>query len=90
MGVATVDELLRLGREALAAADWESGRAFFEQAAEFGESAATLAGLGDAYVARGCVIGASVVAGQRRRRATPPRRVEHGPRSCDLVGSNER
>jgi tetratricopeptide (TPR) repeat protein len=48
MGVATVDELLRLGREALAAADWESARAVFEQAAEFGESAETLAGLGEA------------------------------------------
>jgi DNA-binding CsgD family transcriptional regulator len=48
MGVATVDELLRLGREALAAADWESARAVFEQAAELGESAETLAGLGEA------------------------------------------
>jgi DNA-binding CsgD family transcriptional regulator len=48
MGVATVDELLRLGREALAAADWERARAVFEQAAEFGESAETLAGLGEA------------------------------------------
>jgi tetratricopeptide (TPR) repeat protein len=48
MGVATVDELLRLGREALAAADWETARAVFEQAAEFGETAETLAGLGEA------------------------------------------
>jgi len=48
MGVATADELLRLGREALAAADWESARALFEQAAEFGESAELLAGLGEA------------------------------------------
>jgi hypothetical protein len=42
MGVATVDDLVRLGREALAAAGWESARAFFEQAAEFGESAEIL------------------------------------------------
>ncbi len=48
MGVATVDELVRLGREALAAADWESARALFEQASEFGESAEMLAGLGEA------------------------------------------
>jgi DNA-binding CsgD family transcriptional regulator len=48
MGVATVDDLVRLGREALAEADWESARAVFEQAAEFGESAETLAGLGEA------------------------------------------
>ena len=48
MAVAAVDELLRLGREALAAADWESARAFFEQAAELGESAEALAGLGEA------------------------------------------
>jgi hypothetical protein len=48
MGVATVDELVRLGREALAAADWKSARAFFEQAAEFGESAEILDGLGEA------------------------------------------
>jgi tetratricopeptide (TPR) repeat protein len=48
MGVATADELVRLGREALAAADWEGARAFFEQAAEFGESAELLAGLGEA------------------------------------------
>ena len=39
---------LRLGREALAAADWERARAFFEQAAEFGESAEILDGLGEA------------------------------------------
>jgi hypothetical protein len=41
-GVATVDDLVRLGREALAAAGWESARAFFGQAAEFGESAEIL------------------------------------------------
>ena len=48
MGAATADELLRLGREALAAADWASARAFFEQAAEFGETAEVLDGLGEA------------------------------------------
>ena len=48
MGVATADELLRLGREALAAADWEGARALFEQAAEFGETAEVLDGLGEA------------------------------------------
>jgi tetratricopeptide (TPR) repeat protein len=53
MGAATVDELLRRGREAIAAADWESARAVFEQAAEFGESAETLAGLGEALLFAG-------------------------------------
>ena len=48
MGVATVDELICLGRDALAAADWESARAFLERAAEFGESAEILDGLGEA------------------------------------------
>ena len=48
MGVATADEFLRLGRGALATADWERARAFFEQAAEFGESAEILDGLGEA------------------------------------------
>jgi DNA-binding CsgD family transcriptional regulator len=48
MAVAAVDELLRLGREALAAADWEGACALFEQAAEFGESAEVFAGLGEA------------------------------------------
>src|SRR5438034_2091517 len=48
MGVPTADELVRFGREALAAAEWESARSFFEQAAEFGESAEILAGLGEA------------------------------------------
>jgi DNA-binding CsgD family transcriptional regulator len=48
MGVATADELLRLGREALAAAEWERARAIFEQAAEFGERAEVLDGLGEA------------------------------------------
>jgi DNA-binding CsgD family transcriptional regulator len=48
MGVATPDELLRLGRKALAAADWQRARDFFEQAAEFGETAEALDGLGEA------------------------------------------
>jgi DNA-binding CsgD family transcriptional regulator len=48
MGVATADELLRLGREALAAADWEGARAHLEQAAGFGETAEILDGLGEA------------------------------------------
>ena len=48
MGVATADELVRLGREALGVADWERARAVFEQAAAFGESAEVLDGLGEA------------------------------------------
>jgi tetratricopeptide (TPR) repeat protein len=48
MGVATPDELLRLGREALAAADWRRARVLFEQAAEFAETAEALDGLGEA------------------------------------------
>jgi DNA-binding CsgD family transcriptional regulator len=48
MDAATAAELLRLGREALASADWGRARAFFEQAAEFGESAEILDGLGEA------------------------------------------
>jgi DNA-binding CsgD family transcriptional regulator len=48
MGVATAEELLRLGREALEAADWKGARAYFEQAAELGESAEVLDGLGEA------------------------------------------
>jgi hypothetical protein len=50
MGVATADELPRLGREALAAADWERARVVFEQAAEFGETAEVLDGLGGVAV----------------------------------------
>jgi hypothetical protein len=46
MGVARPDELVRLGREALGVADWERARAFFEQAAEFGETAEIVDGLG--------------------------------------------
>ena len=49
MGVATADELLRLGREALAAADWKRASALFQQAAEFGETAEVLDGLGEAF-----------------------------------------
>jgi tetratricopeptide (TPR) repeat protein len=48
MGVATSEELVRLGREELAAADWERARSFFERAAEFGETAEILDGLGEA------------------------------------------
>lgn len=48
MGVLTLDELLRLGREALAAADWQRASLFFEQAAELGETAEVLDGLGQA------------------------------------------
>ena len=48
MGVATVDELVTLGREALGAADWQRARGFFDQAADFGESAEILDGLGEA------------------------------------------
>ena len=39
MASPAADELVRLGREALAAADWERARALFEQAAELGETA---------------------------------------------------
>jgi hypothetical protein len=45
MGVPTLDELLRLGREALAAADWQR-ELVFEQAADLGETAEVLDGLG--------------------------------------------
>jgi ATP/maltotriose-dependent transcriptional regulator MalT len=48
MSVATVDELLHLGREALATADWERAGALFAQAAEIGETAEVLDGLGEA------------------------------------------
>ena len=42
------DELLRLGREALTAADWERARDLFDQAAELGETAEALDGLAEA------------------------------------------
>jgi DNA-binding CsgD family transcriptional regulator len=48
MSVATAEELLRLGREALGVADWERARAVFERAAALGESAEVLDGLGEA------------------------------------------
>jgi DNA-binding NarL/FixJ family response regulator len=48
MGAARADELLHLGRAALAAADWDRARTCFERAAELGESAEILAGLGEA------------------------------------------
>ena len=48
MGVATADELVRLGRDALAAADWERARKYFEQAVRLGETAEALDGLGEA------------------------------------------
>jgi ATP/maltotriose-dependent transcriptional regulator MalT len=53
MGVGPVDELLRLGREALATADWERAGALFEQAAEISETAEVLDGLGEALQFRG-------------------------------------
>jgi DNA-binding CsgD family transcriptional regulator len=49
MGSQAVDELLRSGREALAAADWERARSCFERAADVqGESAEVLDGLSQA------------------------------------------
>ena len=45
--------LVRLGREALAAAEWERARSFFEQAAGLGESAEILADLGEALQVAG-------------------------------------
>ena len=48
MGADATDELLRSGREALAAADWEHARSCFEQAGEMGETAEVLDGLSQA------------------------------------------
>ena len=48
MEAETVDVLLRSGREALAAADWERARSCFENAREMGESAEILDGLSEA------------------------------------------
>jgi DNA-binding CsgD family transcriptional regulator len=48
MAAETADDLLRDGREALAAADWERARCCFEKAAELGESAEVLDGLSQA------------------------------------------
>jgi DNA-binding CsgD family transcriptional regulator len=48
MGAQTAAKLLRSGREALAAAEWETARSCFEQALETEESVEALDGLGDA------------------------------------------
>jgi DNA-binding CsgD family transcriptional regulator len=48
MDADTAADLLRKGREALVAADWESARSCFEQARELGETAEALDGLGQA------------------------------------------
>ena len=50
MASPAADELVRLGREALAAADWERARALFEQAAELGETAEVFDGLAEALL----------------------------------------
>jgi hypothetical protein len=46
--VASVDEVLRRGWEALAAADWDGARMCFEDAAELDETAEVLDGLSQA------------------------------------------
>jgi DNA-binding NarL/FixJ family response regulator/putative sterol carrier protein len=48
MGAGVAEDLIREGWKALAAADWEGARSFFERAGEFGETAETLDGLGRA------------------------------------------
>jgi DNA-binding NarL/FixJ family response regulator len=48
VGAETADDLLRTGREALAAADWDRARSSFERAGRFGETAEVLDGLGQA------------------------------------------
>jgi len=48
MATETANDLVRSGREALAAADWERARSCFEQACELGESAEALDGLSQA------------------------------------------
>jgi len=48
MGPQAAAELLRAGRQALAAADWATARSCFEKALELGESAELLDGLGQA------------------------------------------
>jgi DNA-binding NarL/FixJ family response regulator len=48
MGPDPADDLLRRGREALAAADWEGARTCFEHARELGETAEVLDGLSQA------------------------------------------
>jgi DNA-binding CsgD family transcriptional regulator len=47
VGEVSVDDLLRHGREALAAANWEEARACFERAGEPGETAEVLDGLSE-------------------------------------------
>ncbi len=49
----TADELLRNGREALTAGDWERAQSCFERAAELGESAEVLDGLSQAVQFQG-------------------------------------
>jgi DNA-binding NarL/FixJ family response regulator len=49
MGAEAAADLLRTGRDALAAADWDRAQTCFERARELGETAEVLAGLG--YVA---------------------------------------
>ena len=48
MGAGSADDLLRRGREALAAADWETASSCFEEAGEVDESAEALEGLSEA------------------------------------------
>jgi DNA-binding CsgD family transcriptional regulator len=48
MGADSAGDLLRKGREALAAADWKGARSCFEEARELGETAEVLDGLGQA------------------------------------------
>jgi DNA-binding CsgD family transcriptional regulator len=48
MEAETADALLRSGRDALAAADWEGARSLFERAGELGETAEVLDGLSQA------------------------------------------
>ena len=53
MAPETAADLLRIGREALAAADWERATSCFERARHFGETAEVLAGLGQSAHFRG-------------------------------------
>ena len=71
MGVATSDELVRLGREALTAADWERARSFFEGAAEFGETAEILDGMGEALHSLREREGVASLAPQRAKTSEP-------------------
>src|SRR5215218_5630462 len=47
MGLEDADDRLRSGREALAAADWERARSFFERAREYEETPEVLDGLSE-------------------------------------------